>query len=117
MTILQEDVDFLEHYGVKGMRWGVRKKETGQNFVTRGIQKRVDRTQKIADGTATKRDKVVSALDTTIVTKKGAARSLRRLKAFQKQVEDGDARVQNMLLRMQGVNVSALRIQDNSPSR
>lgn len=29
MQALQEDVEFLQHYGVQGMRWGVRRKTTG----------------------------------------------------------------------------------------
>lgn len=27
MTILQEDVDFLAHFGVKGQKWGIRRKK------------------------------------------------------------------------------------------
>lgn len=30
MTPLQEDIDFLEHYGVRGMQWGKRKPGTGK---------------------------------------------------------------------------------------
>lgn len=35
---LQEDLDFLEHFGVKGMQWGVRKSSTP------GVSRSTDRT-------------------------------------------------------------------------
>lgn len=36
MVILQEDVDFLAHFGVKGMKWGQRKTSSG---VSRKVDK------------------------------------------------------------------------------
>lgn len=35
--ILQEDIEFLEHFGVKGMQWGTRKAERG------GVSRKTDR--------------------------------------------------------------------------
>lgn len=46
MTVLQDDVDFLEHYGVKGQKWGVRrsKKTTG---VSRARGAMIDRNDRM----------------------------------------------------------------------
>lgn len=44
--------DYLEHFGVKGMRWGVRRAES-----------RAARTKRIKDGTATLRDKFIREAD------------------------------------------------------
>lgn len=42
---LQVDVDFLEHFGVKGMRWGVRKQQATPirdgAFIAKSILKQV----------------------------------------------------------------------------
>lgn len=56
MITHQEDVDFLEHQGVKGMKWGQRKTQTRQTHMNRsnqqrsGGQKAVDAAGKIARG-------------------------------------------------------------------
>lgn len=51
--------EFLEHYGVAGMRWGVRK----QSGATRRESNRQARRQRFAEGKATQRDKLISDLD------------------------------------------------------
>ena len=46
MEPLREDIEFLEHFGVKGMKWGVRQ------------QKRLDMTKRVAEGRGSFKDKV-----------------------------------------------------------
>ena len=53
--------DFLAHYGVKGMKWGVRKRRAG-------LQERADALNRVAKGKSTTSDKILatntlSALD------------------------------------------------------
>lgn len=53
MTILDEDLEFLAHYGKKGMKWGRRKTQTHANRTNQqrsGGQKAVDAAGKIARG-------------------------------------------------------------------
>lgn len=40
MTVLQEDADFLAHYGKKGMKWGQRKVKTPDNSVRLAVKER-----------------------------------------------------------------------------
>jgi hypothetical protein len=45
------ELDFLEHFGVKGMKWGVRKKqETSGESSGQAARKRRDRNKRIAGG-------------------------------------------------------------------
>lgn len=44
----------LVHYGVKGMHWGARKARTGD------LQKKIGRLDRVAGGTGSLRDKVVT---------------------------------------------------------
>lgn len=46
------DQDYLEHFGVQGMKWGVRR-EANRNA----------RSKRLKDGTATKRDKLIREAD------------------------------------------------------
>lgn len=48
----EEVAAFLEHFGVKGMKWGVRRAES-----------RDARTQRLTSNTATKRDKLIRDAD------------------------------------------------------
>ena len=40
MTVLQEDADFLAHYGKKGMKWGQRKVKTPDNSIRLAVKER-----------------------------------------------------------------------------
>jgi hypothetical protein len=40
VTVLQEDADFLAHYGKKGMKWGQRKVKTPDNSVRLAVKER-----------------------------------------------------------------------------
>lgn len=56
MTVFQKDIDlFLEHHGVKGMHWGVRKE--------RRATERVARRERFKSGTPTLKDKLIRDLD------------------------------------------------------
>lgn len=66
--IIEED-DFLEHHGVKGMRWGQRHAKR----VAR-VQKRIDRTQRLATGKASFKDRALGSS----FTAKGAQKQLQR---------------------------------------
>lgn len=90
---------YLEHHGTKGMKWGVRK--------TARIQKILDRHQRIAEGTASRSDKLRGA-NRFIFTKKGAATQLRRGANNQAKMNAGKMRVSNSLSKMQGVRMKDL---------
>lgn len=91
---------FLEHYGVKGMRWGHRS--------TQRIQKRLDRTKRVRDGSATKADKLKTAYVQGIYTQKGAERVLLRGAKYQAKIVDGNKKVREMLLLVGGVRIRDL---------
>lgn len=46
--ILQEDVDFLEHYGVKGMKWGVRRDRRAERLASRSSDEKSKSRKTIA---------------------------------------------------------------------
>lgn len=92
--------DVLEHFGVKGQKWGVRR--------TRGIQGHIDRVAKVRDRTATGKERARVALTSGIVSSKGAGRALRRGATLQKTINDGDAFATDVLTRLQGIRVRDL---------
>lgn len=96
---------YLEHFGVKGQKWGVRK--------TRKVQNALDRTNRIAKGKASPSDKILIGLTSGRVTKKSAARGLRRGAALQKRINDGDSKVQEILLKATGIRIKELNYHQN----
>lgn len=72
MVPLQEDIDFLEHFGVKGMRWGVRKEEDtstqdrrnakAEKFLNKAdvYQKRIDNLDNIKNPKPYQKDLIVA---------------------------------------------------------
>lgn len=87
---------FLEHYGVKGMKWGVRR--------TRRIQKSIDRTKRIADGTASVKDRVLGSA----ITKKGAQRQLQRGANNQAKMLAGKRKTSSLMAKAYGIKVQDL---------
>jgi hypothetical protein len=67
--MIMNEANYLEHHGVKGMKWGQRK--------TARIQTILDRHQRIAEGIASRHDKLLG-VNRFIFTKKGASRTLQR---------------------------------------
>lgn len=118
---LQEDVDFLAHFGVKGMKWGVRKDtDSGggapkRDFGSRNnkqVQRRVDKTRKIASGKASLSEKTMAALFNIPVrdiineqSLRGAAQTaLDREQRIQRKITEGKKRTTDVIARLNGVN-------------
>lgn len=121
MGVLQEDIDFLEHHGVKGMRWGVRNDKENRSAKklekrTRRVQNRVDSTRRVARGKGTTGDKLNMALNnyTLVDAVKGrgltrtAQARLDRAQLMQSRIANGEMRVTAMLQKMGGVPMSAI---------
>jgi hypothetical protein len=91
---LPEDIEFLEHYGVKGMKWGVRR---------RG---RIDRTVRVGKGEGSKLDKVrvhgmfnpVDLVKTGGSFRESAARKGKRMANRNNRIARGKASVVDYLI-------------------
>jgi hypothetical protein len=59
--ILNEDI-FLEHYGIKGMKWGVRKEQRAYKLKQTALQKKENKARRLA-GLGTKPGKAVSGFE------------------------------------------------------
>lgn len=96
--IVDED-KFLEHYGKKGMKWGVRK------VYAEKTQKKIDRFERVDKGTANKRDRFRSAAQTSGLEKAVAANrgqsvagmKAKALKEHIDRIEKGEARSIDMM--------------------
>jgi len=134
---LAEDLDFLMHYGVQGMKWGKRRatnKESRERLQGKGLSKRqaknTVRAQNRIDAqkmAATGRNGKVSALKQlnnrmisntmlspgTILrhplsTKKAANRQLGKTTELQSKIAKGEKRVTASLLKLQGISIKDL---------
>lgn len=88
----------LTHYGVKGMKWGVRKARTGQ------LNTRASRNERVASGKGSLGDKVVTLAGSStarLVTsgglKKEAARRAKNKRAEIERLATGKAKVTDIL--------------------
>lgn len=126
MTILQEDLDFLAHYGTKGMKWGQRRalsraakgSDRLGNRNNKSAQRRIDRVSRVASGTASKGD-IAKALLLNIPTQQvlleggvrgGAQATLDREKRIQNKIVSGKANATDILARIGGVDYRELKI-------
>ncbi len=73
----QEVEEFLEHFGVKGMRWGVQNRSLRKEA---GRQEHINRLKKISDGTATREERAAVRKKTGTTTKPRANRELQNPK-------------------------------------
>ncbi len=123
MEPFKEDVEFLEHFGVKGMKWGVRRVNSDGNARNLGnrnndrAQKLFDRISRVASGNASKRDKLITGLYnvnvTDLVRAKGSVQGasklvLDRATKNQAKIANGKNKVNDILAKVYGVNVSQL---------
>lgn len=97
----EEIEDFLAHHGVKGMHWGERRARSLAKRTAR-IQGRVDRTQRIATGKASTKDRLLGSA----VTAKGAQRQLQRSAnnqaKLQAKLDSGKFKTQTKILNKIG---------------
>lgn len=91
--------DFLAHFGVKGMKWGVRR--------TARIQKIIDRHERVANGTASTKDRLLAA-NRGVFTARGANRTLQRAANNQAKLNAGKHKTTAILLKVHGVNYKDL---------
>lgn len=89
----------LAHYGVKGMKWGVRKARTGR------LNVRASRLERVAKGKGSTRDKAVTVGGSTIYgvaktrgrLKEDAARRAKNLRAQERRLATGKAQVSDVI--------------------
>jgi hypothetical protein len=93
MTVLQEDLDFLEHVGIKGMKWGVRRNRRAELFTKRANHK-ANLVEKAYVQTHLGVIDRVRGRGTT----GGAKRKGERLQGRNSRVQGGEASVVDMLL-------------------
>lgn len=105
----------LEHSGVKGMKWGVRRKQKR----TARQQKRIDRVRRVAGGTGSKTDKFVSSMIVVPGFRgiRGATRGAQlHLNALQKEKDKilaGKAKAKDLLNKAYGINMRDLNFSYN----
>lgn len=129
-----EKDEYLEHYGVQGMKWGVRKatnKERRSELREKGLsrrqakgtvryQNRVDKQRMAATGRQGKvgalkqlNNRMVSnmmlsgttALRHPLSTQKAATRQLEKNTDLQRKIGEGKKRVTATLIKLQGVSI------------
>lgn len=88
---------YLEHYGKKGMHWGVRG--------TRRVQKRLDRLDRISKGTATTGDRFATGL---LTNKRSADKMLKRGAKLQDKINHGQRKTQDILIKANGIKIKDL---------
>lgn len=111
-----EVLDFLEHFGVKGMHWGVRNKSERRIRRIGKQQKRVDRFRRAEAGTASKGDKFILSMFAIPVVQilaeggisDAASVSLTRERRRKEKILKGKRKTQDFLLKFQGVDVRTL---------
>lgn len=101
--------DELAHYGVEGMKWGVRKAHTGQ------LEKPIARLNRVAEGKGSLYDKARVASDSSalrLVTSKGlkgeAARRAAKLEAHRDRLATGHATAMDILKAYGSVSIVSL---------
>ena len=98
----------LAHFGVKGMRWGVRK-GASYDIHTRKVGGEVATLNRISKGKAGKLEKTAAALQSPLLlNKKVAAKKSAKLKAHLDRLESGTAKTSD-ILKMYG-NVSLIEL-------
>lgn len=129
---MSEVDEFLEHYGVKGMKWGVRRAEKAKaaarvrskdperfgNRNNRSYQRNVDRHKAIAKGGGTLGSKAMVALSATgqewvsnSFSVRGIAEArIDSVKTQKAQIKAGKKRVTDKLYRMQGVDLREIKV-------
>lgn len=103
MTINDEEVDeFIEHFGKKGMKWGVRN------------QRRLDRARRVAKGRGSLGDEIRvlgRQSVTSLIRGKGlqgaASRDVMKLEAARKRIKAGKASTRDYLNRHGWMTIGA----------
>jgi hypothetical protein len=92
--------EILEHYGKKGMKWGVRQ------------QNRLDASKRVAEGTGTKEDRNLVLANQSVISlirNKGvtgaAAKDAARLQLQKERIESGKATAIDLLNNIGGFNL------------
>jgi hypothetical protein len=116
-VILEEDpvFTFLEHHGVKGQKWGVRRKQARIGRQIKRQQRSVDVLRRVAEGKGRFRDKAAVGLQTSLLdlvnegNLQGVAQDrLDRQQRIQKDISRGKRKVRALLLKSYGIHVSEL---------